>query len=197
MQRLSGLDASFLYLETSSQVLHVCGLITLDGSTIPGGYTFAKLKQRLAERVLLIPAFRRKLHNPLWNLSHPVWVEDEDFDLDHHVHRIGVPAPGDRAELAELCAHIAGQQLDRAHPLWQLHVIEGLADGEIAVLLKMHHASVDGVSGASLITYLAGLEPDAAPPDISAAERRNPGMPDRLELLRSGVLNFAKRPAEV
>jgi WS/DGAT/MGAT family acyltransferase len=197
MQRLSGLDASFLYLETSSQVLHVCGLITLDGSTIPDGYSFAKLKQRLAERVLLIPAFRRKLHNPLWNLSHPVWVEDEDFDLDHHVHRIGVTAPGDRTELAEMCAHIAGQQLDRAHPLWQLYVIEGLADGEIAVLLKMHHASVDGVSGASLITYLAGLEPDAPPPDISAAERRNPDVPDRLDLLRSGVLHFAKRPAEV
>ncbi len=197
MQRLSGLDASFLYLETSSQVLHVCGLMTLDGSTIPGGYTFAKVKQRLAERVLLIPAFRRKLHNPLWNLSHPVWVEDEDFDLDHHVHRIGVPAPGDRTELAELAAHIAGQQLDRARPLWELYVIEGLADGEIAVLLKMHHASVDGVSGASLITYLAGLEPDAPPPDVSADERRNPSVPDRIALFRSGVAHFAKRPAEV
>jgi diacylglycerol O-acyltransferase / wax synthase len=195
MQRLSGLDASFLYLETSSQVLHVCGLLTLDGSTVPGGYTFAKLKQRLEERVRVIPAFRRKLHNPLWNLGHPVWIEDEDFDLDHHVHRIGVPAPGDRAELAELCAHIAGQQLDRAHPLWQLYVIEGLADGQIAVLLKMHHASVDGVSGASLITYLAGLEPDAALPEV--AEERNPGLPGGFDLFRSGVFGFAKRPLEV
>ncbi|HEY3470230.1 MAG TPA: wax ester/triacylglycerol synthase family O-acyltransferase [Amycolatopsis sp.] len=195
MQRLSGLDASFLYLETSAQVLHVCGLLTLDGSTVPGGYTFAKLKEKLDERVRLIPAFRRKLHNPLWNLGHPVWVEDEEFDLDHHVHRIGVPAPGDRAELAELCAHIAGQQLDRARPLWQLYVIEGLADGQIAVLLKMHHASVDGVSGASLITYLAGLEPDAPPPVIE--QPRNPAVPSPVDLLRSGVENFAKRPAEV
>ncbi|WP_370961154.1 wax ester/triacylglycerol synthase family O-acyltransferase [Amycolatopsis sp. cg9] len=195
MQRLSGLDASFLYLETPSQVLHVCGLLTLDGSTVPGGYTFAKLKEKLDERVRLIPAFRRKLHNPLWNLSHPVWIEDEDFDLDHHVHRIGVPAPGDRAELAELCAHIAGQQLDRAQPLWQLYVIEGLADGQIAVLLKMHHASVDGVSGASLITYLAGLEPDAPAPVIE--QPGNPGTPSALDLLRSGVENVVRRPAEV
>ncbi|SFW89748.1 WS/DGAT/MGAT family O-acyltransferase [Amycolatopsis australiensis] len=195
MQRLSGLDASFLYLETSSQVLHVCGLLTLDGSTVPGGYTFAQLKEKLDERVRVIPAFRRKLHNPLWNIGHPVWVEDEDFDLDHHVHRIGVPAPGDRAELAELCAHIAGQQLDRAHPLWQLYVIEGLADGQIAVLLKMHHASVDGVSGASLITYLAGLAPDAPMPVVE--QPRNPAVPSPLDLLRSGVENFAKRPAEV
>ncbi|MEA5364937.1 wax ester/triacylglycerol synthase family O-acyltransferase [Amycolatopsis sp., V23-08] len=195
MQRLSGLDASFLYLETSSQVLHVCGLMTLDGSTVPGGYTFAKLKQRLEERVRVIPAFRRKLHNPLWNLSHPVWVEDEDFDLDHHVHRIGVPAPGDRVELAELCAHIAGQQLDRAYPLWQLYVIEGLANGEIAVLLKMHHASVDGVSGASLITYLAGLEPDAPAPEVT--ERANSGVPAGFDILRSGVFNVVKGPLEV
>jgi WS/DGAT/MGAT family acyltransferase len=195
MQRLSGLDASFLYLETSSQVLHVCGLMTLDGSTVPGGYTFAKLKQRLEERVRVIPAFRRKLHNPLWNLSHPVWVEDEDFDLDHHVHRIGVPAPGDRVELAELCAHIAGQQLDRAYPLWRLYVIEGLANGEIAVLLKMHHASVDGVSGASLITYLAGLEPDAPAPEVT--ERANSAVPAGLDLLRSSVFNVVKGPLEV
>ncbi len=195
MQRLSGLDASFLYLETSSQVLHVCGLLTLDGSTVPGGYTFAKLKQRLEERVRVIPAFRRKLHNPLWNLSHPVWVEDEDFDLDHHVHRIGVPAPGDRVELAELCAHIAGQQLDRAYPLWQLYVIEGLADGEIAVLLKMHHASVDGVSGASLITYLAGLEPDAPAPEVT--ERANSGVPAAFDILRSSVFTVVKGPLEV
>ncbi|WP_410620299.1 WS/DGAT/MGAT family O-acyltransferase [Amycolatopsis sp. cmx-8-4] len=195
MQRLSGLDASFLYLETSSQVLHVCGLLTLDGSTVPGGYTFAKLKQRLEERVRVIPAFRRKLHNPLWNLSHPVWVEDEDFDLDHHVHRIGVPAPGDRVELAELCAHIAGQQLDRAYPLWQLYVIEGLADGEIAVLLKMHHATVDGVSGASLITYLAGLEPDAPAPEVT--ERANSGVPAAFDILRSSVFNVVKGPLEV
>ncbi|WP_439378327.1 WS/DGAT/MGAT family O-acyltransferase [Amycolatopsis lexingtonensis] len=195
MQRLSGLDASFLYLETPSQVLHVCGLLTLDGSTVPGGYTFAKLKEKLDERVRLIPAFRRKLHNPLWNLGHPVWIEDEDFDLDHHVHRIGVPAPGDRAELAELCAHIAGQQLDRAQPLWQLYVIEGLADGQIAVLLKMHHASVDGVSGASLITYLAGLEPDAPAPVIE--QPGNPAVPSALDLLRSGVETVVKRPAEV
>jgi WS/DGAT/MGAT family acyltransferase len=195
MQRLSGLDASFLYLETSSQVLHVCGLLILDGSTVPGGYTFAKLHEKLDERVRMIPAFRRKLHNPLWNLSHPVWVEDEEFDLDHHVHRIGVPAPGDRTELAELCAHIAGQQLDRARPLWQLYVIEGLADGRLAVLLKMHHASVDGVSGASLITYLAGLEPDGPMPVIE--EPRNAGMPSPLDLVRSGVESVVKRPAEV
>ncbi|KFU77935.1 acyltransferase, WS/DGAT/MGAT [Amycolatopsis lurida] len=197
MQRLSGLDASFLYLETPAQVLHICGLLTLDGSTMPGGYDFDRFKEKLAERVELIPAFRRKLHNPLWNLAHPVWVEDEDFDLEAHVHRIGVPAPGDRRELAELAAHIAGQRLDRAQPLWQLYVIEGLADGGIAVLLKMHHASVDGVGGASLISYLAGLDPDAPPPQIATDERANAGVPGRRALLGAGLTSFAKRPVEL
>ncbi|UKD55641.1 wax ester/triacylglycerol synthase family O-acyltransferase [Amycolatopsis sp. FU40] len=197
MQRLSGLDASFLYLETPSQVLHVCGLLTLDGSTMPGGYAFPEFKRRLAERVALIPAFRRKLHNPLWNLNHPVWVEDEDFDLDNHVHRIGLPAPGDDRELAEMCAHIAGQRLDRAHPLWQCYVIEGLSDGRLAVLLKMHHASVDGVGGASLIGYLAGLEPDAPLPELPAGERRNDGLPTRLRLLRESADSLLHRPFEI
>ncbi|KZB84467.1 WS/DGAT/MGAT family O-acyltransferase [Amycolatopsis regifaucium] len=197
MQRLSGLDASFLYLETPTQVLHVCGLLVLDGSTMPGGYDFERFKEKLAERVALIPAFRRKLHNPLWNLTHPVWVEDEDFDLEAHVHRIGVPAPGDRRELAALCAHIAGQRLDRARPLWQLHVIEGLAGGEIAVLLKMHHASVDGVGGASLITALAGLEPDAPPPEVARDERRNAGVPGRRALLGAGLTSVVKGPVEL
>ncbi|HEV7977838.1 wax ester/triacylglycerol synthase family O-acyltransferase [Amycolatopsis sp.] len=197
MQRLTGLDASFLYLETSSQLLHVCGLMTLDGSTVPGGYNFAKFKRRLDIRVALIPAFRRKLHNPLWNLSHPVWVEDEDFDLDHHLHRIGVPAPGDRRELAELCAHIAGQPLDRSRPLWEMYVIEGLADGEVAVLLKMHHASVDGVSGASLITYLAGLAPDSDPPEPGQNGKENQPAPGQFSLLRNSVTSVAKLPFEV
>ncbi|WP_020657901.1 WS/DGAT/MGAT family O-acyltransferase [Amycolatopsis benzoatilytica] len=197
MQRLSGLDASFLYLETSSQLLHVCALMTLDGSAMPGGYSFPEFKRRLAERVAVIPAFRRKLHNPLWNLHHPVWVEDEDFDLDNHVHRVGLPSPGDDRELAELCAHIAGQQLDRTRPLWQFYVIEGLADGQLAVLLKMHHASVDGVGGASLIGYLAGLEPDAPLPELPEGERHNNGLPTRVRLLRESAESLMQRPREI
>jgi WS/DGAT/MGAT family acyltransferase len=196
MQRLSGLDASFLYLESASQVLHVCGLLTLDGSTMPGGYSFERFKEQLDARVAVIPEFRRKLHNPPWNLSHPVWVEDDEFDLDHHLHRIGVPAPGDRHELAELCAHIAGQPLDRSRPLWELFVIEGLAEGGLAVLIKMHHASVDGVSGANLITYLAGLEPDSPPPDPGPDAQRNPAVPSQFSLLRTSVNLIVKLPFE-
>jgi WS/DGAT/MGAT family acyltransferase len=197
MVPLSGLDASFLYLETPDQPLHICGLVTLDGSTMPGGYGFPLFREKLAERVALIPAFRRKLHDPPWNVGHPIWVEDEDFDLDHHVHRTAVPAPGDRVQLAELCANIAGRPLERTRPLWEIHVIEGLSGGGLAVVIKMHHASVDGVSGANLITYLAGLEPEAPPPDPGPRVRENPGPPSPLGLVRDGVLTLARRPYEL
>ncbi|GHF82812.1 WS/DGAT/MGAT family acyltransferase [Amycolatopsis bartoniae] len=195
MQPLSGLDASFLYLETPSQVLHICGLLTLDGSTMPGGYRFSVFREKLAERVADIPEFRRKLHNSPLNFLHPVWVEDETFDIDRHLHRVAVPSPGDRETLAELCAHFAGQSLDRGRPLWEMYVIEGLPEDGVAVLLKMHHAMVDGVSGANLIAYLCGLEPDSLLPLPEREENLAP--PSHLDLLRSSVSSLARRPVEV
>ncbi|MGH3947751.1 MAG: WS/DGAT/MGAT family O-acyltransferase [Pseudonocardiaceae bacterium] len=197
MQRLTGLDASFLYLETSSQLLHVCALITLDASTIPGGYSFDALKKKLEKRTARIPAFRRRLHDSRFNMDHPVWVEDDEFDIDHHVHRIGVPAPGGRQEVGQLCAHIAGQPMSRRHPLWEMHIVEGAASGEIVVIAKMHHAGIDGVSGANLMTYLSGLEPDAPLPELPPEQRRNPDPPTAFELIGDGLVTFARKPLEL
>ena len=141
LQRLSGLDASFLYLETSTQPLHVCSVLELDASTIPGGYRFEALRDALAARVAAIPAFREKLANSMLNLDHPVWVEDPEFDVDRHLHRVGLPAPGGRVELAEICGHLASLPLDRRRPLWEMWVIEGLGGtdargGRLAVLTR-------------------------------------------------------------
>ncbi|MBB3039303.1 WS/DGAT/MGAT family O-acyltransferase [Hoyosella altamirensis] len=197
MQRLTGLDASFLYFETSSQLLHVCALVTLDPETIPGGYTFAKLKSTLEERTRHIPVFRRKLYNPRFNMHHPVWIEDDEFDIEHHVHRIAVPAPGGREEIAELCAHVAGQPMSRRRPLWEFYVVEGSADGSLLLIGKMHHAGIDGVSGATLMAYLSGLEPDSPLPELPKEQRENPGPPGPVELLAHGVLGIASRPVSV
>jgi diacylglycerol O-acyltransferase / wax synthase len=166
MERLSGLDASFLYLETSAQLMHVCGLMLLDPGTVPGGYSFDKFRDDLDRRVRSIPAFHRKLRPVPLGIDHPVWVEDEDFDIDRHLHRLAVPSPGGPEELAELCGHMAGIPLDRSRPLWEMSVIEGLAGGQLAVFTKMHHASVDGVSGANMISVLCSLEPDAPLLDV-------------------------------
>lgn len=162
MQRLSGLDASFLYFETPSQLLHVCVLLTMEPSTVPGGYNFDTFKAELADRIRYMPPLRRKLHDSFLNLDHPVWVEDEEFDINRHVHRIAVPSPGSERELGELVSHVAGLPLDRAVPLWDIWVIEGLQGGEIAVFAKMHHSTVDGVSGANIISQLCSLEPEGS-----------------------------------
>ncbi len=196
MQRLSGLDASFLYLETSAQLLHVCGLILLDPQTVPGGYSFEEFKAEVDRRVADVPMFHRKLKQVPLAIDHPVWVDDEDFDIDRHVHRMALPAPGGDKELADLCGHIAGIPLDRSRPLWEFFVIEGLSSGRIAVFTKMHHATVDGVSGANAISYLCSLEPDA-PPLETAPTGGSPRRPSDVELVARGVLSNVTKPVQV
>jgi WS/DGAT/MGAT family acyltransferase len=194
MDRLSGLDASFLYFETGTNLLHVCGLLKLDTSTMPEPYDFERLRESLRERIGGNPAFRRKVHDHLLNLDHPVWIEDEQFDIEHHVRRVSVSPPGDRAKLAEVCADIAGQPLDRSRPLWEMWVIEGLDDGSVAVMTKMHHATVDGVSGASLVSEVCSLEPDAPPMLADAPKPAPPGRPSDRQIIADGALRLAKRP---
>ena len=200
MDRLSGLDASFLYFETPAHLMHVCGLIVLDPSTMPAPYDFARVRETLRERLEVTPAFRRRLHSPLLNLDHPVWVDDEDFDIEHHVRRAAVPSPGGRRELAALCADIAGQPLDRSRPLWEMWVIEGYRDDAadaaplLAVMTKMHHATVDGVSGASLVSELCSLEPDAPPFGAQKEPEPTPKRPRDRAIVLGGLLGVARRP---
>ncbi|MCV7377392.1 diacylglycerol O-acyltransferase [Mycobacterium alsense] len=191
MERLSGLDAFFLYLETPTQPLNVCCILELDTSTMPGGYTYGRFRAAVAKRVAAMPEFRMKLADTQLNLDHPVWVDDEDFKLRRHLHRVAVPAPGGRRELADICGHIAGLPLDRDHPLWEMWVIEGVARaGAVAVLLKVHHALVDGVAGANLLAQLCSLEADApSPQPVRGAGRANP-----LQIAVSGLMGFALRP---
>ena len=171
-------------------------MLELDASTIPGGYSFERLREQLALRITAIPTFREKLANSFLNLDHPVWVEDEHFDIERHVHRIGLPAPGGRAELAEVCGHLAALPLDRRHPLWEMWAIEGLGGtdarkgGRLAVITKVHHAAVDGVTGANLMSQLCSVEPDApAPEPVAASADVNP-----IRIALGGLGRFATRP---
>jgi len=196
MERLSGLDAGFLYIETSTQLPNVCSILEVDSSTMPGGYTFDRLRDALALRIKAIPEFREKLADSQLNLDHPVWVEDTDFDVNRHLHRIALPSPGGRAELAEICGRSASVPLDRGRPLWEMWLIEGLADtdahegGRLAVMTKVHHAAVDGVTGAGLLAQLCSTEPDAPPPDPVDG----PGDASSLEIAADGLVRFASRP---
>ena len=196
MDRLSGLDASFLYFESGSMLMHVCGLFVLDQSTMPEEYEFTRLRDRLHERVGGNPVFRRKLHSPVLNLDHPVWIEDDEFDIEHHVHRAIVPTPGTREQVAAVCSEIAAQQLDRNRPLWEMWVLEGLEDGSIAVMTKMHHATVDGVSGASLVSELCSLEPDAPPLTAGKPKPAPPRRPSDTRIVVDGAFRLATRPVK-
>ena len=197
MDRLSGLDASFLYLETPEQLMHVCGLILLDPTTVPGGYSFNQLQDQLGERAEEIPTFARKLRRVPFGLDFPVWQRDEHFDVQRHVHRMAVPAPGGERELAEIVGHLAGLLLDRSRPLWEMWVIEGLASGQIAVVTKMHHATVDGVSGANLMSMLCSLEPDAPLLDVVSGGKEPGRTPGNNELFARGVVATIRKPFHV
>ena len=196
MDRLSGLDASFLYLESGAQLMHVCGLIVVDPATIPGGYDFGEFKQELSRRVSGVAMFNRKLKFVPGGFDFPVWVTDDEFDIDLHVHRLAAPAPGGDRELSEVAGHLAGIPLDRSRPLWEMHVIEGLANGKIAVFSKMHHSSVDGVSGSNMISYLCSLEANAPPldPGTDASANAHQHVPSDLELIGRGVVATAAKP---
>src|ERR1700753_1424268 len=117
MQRLSGLDASFLYLETPAQPLHVCSILDIDTSTMPGGYTFDRLRDELALRIKAMPQFREKLADSAFNLDHPVWVDDNNFDVNRHLHRIGLPPPGGPAGRAGFSGITPALRLDAPRPL--------------------------------------------------------------------------------
>ncbi|WP_197373206.1 WS/DGAT/MGAT family O-acyltransferase [Mycolicibacterium baixiangningiae] len=196
MERLSGLDAGLLYSESSAVPLHVCSIVELDTSTVPGGYTFERFSSDLASRMSALPEMRAKLADSQLNLDHPVWVEDRAFDLTRHLKRISLPSPGGRRELADICAHIASNPLDRSKPLWEMWVIEGVDDinpedgGPLALMLKLHHAAVDGMAAANLLNQLCDPEPDAPPRDPVDG----PGDASPLEIAADGFLRFLTRP---
>lgn len=198
MDRLSGLDASFLYLETPAQLMHVCAVMVLDPATMTSSYSFDAIQDRIGQSVRDVPGFTRKIRGVPLGLDHPVWVRDRNFDIERHVHRLALPTPGGYAELMDLCAHLASLPLDRSRPLWEMWVIEGYRpdgdDGEekVVVFAKMHHATVDGVSGANLISHLCSIEPGAAP--MVPTEQPHPRDPGRGELLGRAVIGTAARP---
>jgi diacylglycerol O-acyltransferase len=196
MERLTGLDAGFLYMETPSQHLHTLKIAVLDPSTIPGGYRFERVKEVLAERIHLLPPFRRRLVTIPFGLHHPVWIEDPEFDLDRHVRRTAVPAPGGQAELDEVISEIASHPLDRSRPLWEVWVVEGLEHGHVGFVAKIHHCAADGVKAAELLTNVFDLEADAPAPLSDDTWRPEP-VPSRRDLVVGALVDLLRELASL
>jgi len=186
------MDATFLYMETPSSHMHVASTIILDPSTAPEGYSFEKAKALVEERLSLLPPFRRRLVEVPFGLHHPIWIEDPDFDIDYHVRRAALPSPGSRRELEAFAGDVFGRPLDRTRPLWEMYIVEGLEDGNIAVVTKTHHAAIDGVSGAELTVNLLDLTPEPAPTPPS--DWKPDRVPTDLEMVGYALSSLARQP---
>src|SRR3954463_13452335 len=195
MRQLTSLDAQFLGVETSRTYGHVGGLAVYDPSTAPGGtLEIGDVCRMVSERLHMLPPFRWRLVEVPFGIDLPYWVEDPDFDLDFHIRESAVPPPGDDRRLAETVARIFARPLDRSRPLWELYLIHGLSDGRVALLTKLHHSMVDGVSGNEILGVLLdpsreGRETPPAP-EGKAGER----VPGELEMLGRGLLGLPRQP---
>jgi diacylglycerol O-acyltransferase / wax synthase len=165
-EALSPSDRSSLAAERGTVNMAMAGVMVFDAGP---GLGYIAVLERLRERLHLIPRYRQRLQEPPLGLANPVWVDDTDFDLEWHVHQATLPAPGGDAELAAYVARETSRRLDRSRPLWELHLVEGLAGDRAALVPKMHHALVDGIGAIDVGTVL--LDPSPEPLEIQPAER--------------------------
>ena len=193
MRQLTSLDAQFLALETPRQSGHVAGLAILDPSTRPDGkLELGAIQDLITERLPLLPPLRWRLAPVPLGLDYPYWVDDPEFDLDFHVRELALPAPGTDAKLATQVERLVSRPLDRARPLWELYLISGLESGAVAMLTKIHHAVIDGLSGAEIMAVLFDLEAEGRHVDgtMPPPERG----PSDLEMLARGIAGLPLYP---
>src|SRR4051794_14537925 len=199
MRQLTSLDAQFLALESARQTGHVGGLAILDPSPRPGGTLYASdLLELLEGRLPALPPFRWKLAEVPFGLDFPYWIEDPDFDLHFHVRELALPPPGSQDQLSEQVARIMARPLDRARPLWELYLIHGLEEDCSAVLTKIHHAVIDGMSGAEIMGLLLDLTPEGRPPPepVKVPDVED-GEPGQAEMLARGLLGVPRYPVRL
>ena len=194
MKQLSGLDATFLHLETSAQFGHVSSLSIYTRPDVPDYRPYDAWRTQLQQRLHLLEPLRRRLAEVPLGLDHPYWVEDPAFDLDFHVRHTAVPPPGTDDQLAALVGRLVSQPLDRRKPLWLSYVIEGLGDRRFAVLTIVHHATVDGASGVELMTLMLDDSPEGGTVRPETDEWTPERPPGDLEMLARGALGLARKP---
>ncbi len=193
MKQLTGLDASFLYMETATTFGHVSGLAIYERPS-PDFDPYQAVHERFGSLVGQAEPMRRKLVDVPFSLDHPYWIDDDEFDLDYHVRHLGLAPPGGADQLTEQVSRIVGRQMDRTRPLWEVYVIEGLADGRWAMLTKLHHATIDGAAGVLLLSMLTSTDPDAPPPE--AVEWKGERPPSQSEMLQHTLQNLAGNPVK-
>ena len=191
--RLTPIDASFLYLEGATTVMHVGSVAVFDPTD--GGFDHDRLVALISQRIAFVPRYRQRVRSVPGRLANPVWVDDEDFDISYHVRRSALPRPGTREQLAEFVARIQSRRLDRDRPLWEVYLVEGLEEGRFAVVTKTHQALVDGVAAVDIGQVL--LDPDPVPHEAPPAVWRPGREPSGVELVVGAVADAVRRPPAV
>jgi len=200
MQQLSGQDASFVYMETPSTPMHIGSVGIYDPSTAPGGFVrFKDILAFIEARLGGAKSFRERLVRVPFDLDHPYWIQDPDFDIEYHVRHIALPAPGDWRQLCIQVARLHSRPMDLTKPLWEFIIVEGLDNieglpkGCFALVAKVHHAAIDGMSGVEMSAAVHDLSPDKANrfPDTEWQADSKPGIAD---LLISGYFNALRQP---
>ena len=181
MQRLSGTDAGFLYGETAAWHMHAGVVVLVDPSTATAGFGLDALREVIRQRLPQLGLFRYRVSAPAFGIGGSYWVEVPDVDINAHVKAASLPNPGGMRELATFTADVFSRKLDRRRPLWEMWLVEGLEGGLAALVIKVHHACVDGVRGVQLYDVLFDLTPDAPPEragDVVPASEPIPSLAD-------------------
>jgi WS/DGAT/MGAT family acyltransferase len=199
MERMNGLDAAYLALETPTMHMHVSMVLVFEPSDSSAGgeapaVQFDRMRRVVSERLHLVPPLRwRAMHVP-FGLDHPVWAEDPGFDLDFHLRRAALPAPGGAKELATFVEEVMGRPFEPNRPLWEMYLVEGLGSGHVAVVAKLHHAIIDGVSGSEIMAVFLDLGPMSSTVLSSAPARHSVPVPSDPELLAWAALALVRQP---
>jgi WS/DGAT/MGAT family acyltransferase len=193
-ERLSALDVSFLYMETPTTAMHI-GSVARFAPPADEPFDYDALCALVSRRIALVPRYRQKVRWVPGHIANPLWVDDEDFDISYHVRRSALPKPGSDAQLRQLVGRLQSRQLDRSRPLWEIYLVEGLADGRFAIITKTHHAMVDGISAVDIGTLILDIEPTPREtPDDRWVPRSEPS---RFGLIADAVADSLRRPSQV
>lgn len=203
MQQLSAQDASFVYLETPHTPMHIGSVAIYDPSTAPGGFVrFKDILSFIQARLGGARSFRQRLVRVPFDLDHPYWIEDPEFDIEYHVRHIALPKPGDWRQLSIQAARLHSRPMDLTKPLWEFTIVEGLDNieglppGCFAIVSKVHHAAIDGMSGVEMSAAVHSISPDVSPPE-GVDDWKPENMPQVADLLARSYLNNLVQPMRV
>jgi len=190
--RLSAVDASFLHQERRASHMHVGAIVLMEGP-VP---TREEFTRHIESRLDLVPRYRQKLAFPRFEMGRPFWIDDPRFNIDYHVRHTALPAPGSMEQLRGIAGRIFSQRLDRSKPLWEIWLVQGLADGGFALVSKTHHALVDGISGVDIATVLFDLAP-TPPPPADNGQWKPEQEPSQAELVAEGIKAAVRAPSRL